>query len=521
VRQRKSIALAGAALVVVLSLSAALGAPKPKHARFPERNIAIVVNGQQLAPRPGPRIVNGRVLVPIVRIFSALAIPIAHDGSALIAEAPNETIRLVRGSRRAYVGRQQIFLDVAPMEIDGTTYVPLDLLVDVLGASASYDSRAQRVLIASTLVRRITPSQNVGAGRVRITGNLTAIDTLSEPPSITVTYRESVRTIALTSGAKIVLADVVARTQQPGELTDLHVGDAVSVTVNADGNVALVEDTYGSRAGTIAAVSGTSIVLDNGHVLTPDKATTITRDGNPASLSDLHVGDTVTQRMNPQTGETRQLIAISPVAGTPAPAASGQTGTQPAVNIVSFTAEPLRPLRLGEKFTFTLHGTPGGRASFDLGSFMTGMPMKEESPGTYVGSLGVPPGMNFAQMSVYGHLTVGGVAATQEAVNQISAATIAPQITDIAPAAGQVVNNNKPSIYATFAAPTDLGVDPHTVTLKVNGKDVTSSVTRTSSFVTYTSGVPLPDGQVNVTVAVADFAGNEASRSWTFTIQTR
>ena len=56
---------------------------------------------------------------------------------------------------------------------------------------------------------------------------------------------------------------------------------------------------------------------------------------------------------------------------------------------------------------------------------------------------------------------------------------------------------------------------------KVNGKDVTSSVTRTSSFVTYTSGVPLPDGQVNVTVAVADFAGNEASRSWTFTIQTR
>jgi hypothetical protein len=129
--------------------------------------------------------------------------------------------------------------------------------------------------------------------------------------------------------------------------------------------------------------------------------------------------------------------------------------------------------------------------------------------------------MNFAQMPVYGHLSAGGVATTQEAVNKISAATIAPQITDIAPAGGQVVNNNKPSIYATFAAPTDLGIDPRTVTLKVNGKDVTSSVTRTSSFVTYTSGVPLPDGQVNVTVAVADFAGNEASRSWTFTIQTR
>lgn len=520
-RQRKSIALAGAALVVVLSLGTAFAAPKAKHTRFPERNIAIIVNGQRLAPHPGPRIVAGRVLVPIVRIFSALAISITHDRNMLVAEAPNETIRLARGSRRAYVGRRRIFLDVRPMEIDGTTYVPLNLLVDALGASASYDSRAAQVVIASTLVRRLTPSQNVGAGRVRISGNLTAIDTLSEPPSLTITYRESVRTIAITSAATIVLEDVVARMQQPGELTDLRVGDAVSVTVNADGSVARVKDTYGSRAGKIAAVSGTSIVLDSGHVLTPDKVTAITLDGKPASLTDLHVGDAVTQRMNPQTGETRELIATSSAPGSPAAEASGQSVPQPAVNIVSFNAEPLRPLHLGEQFTFTLRGTPGGRASFDLGSFMTGVAMKQQSPGLYVGSLRVPAGMNFAQMPVYGHLTVAGVSATQEAVNKISAATIAPQITDIAPAGGQVVNNNKPSIYATFAAPTDLGIDPHTVTLKVNGKDVTSSVTRTSSFVTYTSGVPLPDGQVNVAVTVADFAGNEASRSWTFTVQTR
>jgi hypothetical protein len=515
--QRKSIALASAAIVMALSIGAAFGATAHKHARFPERNIAIVVNGQQLAPHPGPRIVAGRIMVPIVRIFSALAIPVSRHGKVLVAEAPAQTIRLTEGSRRAYVGRLQIFLDVAPMEIDATTYVPLDLLVDVLGANASYDSHARQVVIASTLIRRLTPSQNVGDGKVRITGNLTAIDSVSEPPSLTVTYRDSVRTIAINSGARIVLSDVVARTEQHAELSDLHVGDAVSVTVNSDGTVALVEDLYGSRVGTIAAVSGTSIVLDSGRVATPDHTTTIILDDKPAALSDLHVGDIVTQRMNPQTGETRELIAVSPA--TPAPAASAQTAT--TVNIVSFTAEPLRPLRLGEKFTFALRGTPGGRATFDLGSFITGLAMREESPGVYAGSLTVPAGMNFAQMPVYGHLAVGGIAATQEAVNKISAATIAPQITDIAPSSGQVVNNNKPSIYATFAAPTDLGIDPNSVMLRVNGKDVTSSVTRTSSFVTYTSGAPLPDGQVNVSVAVADFAGNEVSRSWTFTIQTR
>ncbi|MBV8582772.1 MAG: copper amine oxidase N-terminal domain-containing protein [Candidatus Eremiobacteraeota bacterium] len=492
------------------------------HARSsspPERDIAIVVNGQRLAPKPGPRIIAGRILVPIVRILGALAIPVTRSGNVLVAQAPNETIRLTRGSRRAFIDRRQVLLDVAPQEIEGTTYVPLQLLSAAFGASANYDSRARRVQIASTLVRRVTPSQNVGSGKVRISGNLTAVDTLSEPPSLTVTYRDSVRTIAVNSSAKILLEDVVARTRQSGELSDLHVGDAVLVTINADGTVATIEDQFGSRTGAIAALSTTSIVLDNGRVLVPDKTTTITLNGGPATLGDLHVGDAVTQRMNPQTGETRQLIAVREA--TAAPQASSTGGPAARVSISSFGAEPLRPLHLGEKFTFTLKGTPGGRAFYDIGNFLTGMPMRESDPGVYTATFTVAIGMNFAQIPVYGHLTVAATSVTQEAVNKISVATIAPQITDIAPSNGQIVNNNKPSIYATFAAPTDLGIDPHSVSLKINGKDVTASVTRTSSFVTYTSGVPLPDGQVNVSVAVADFAGNEASRSWTFTIQTR
>lgn len=506
------LALAGIAALAIFGTCAA---------RPAERNIAIVVNGQQLAPKPGPRIVAGRVLVPIVRVLGALAIPVRREGNVLVAQAPNETIRLTRGSRRAFVDHRQIDLEVAPMQIDGTTYVPLHLLVAALGASASYDSSRRRVQIASTLVQRVTPSQNVGDGMIRISGNLAAIDVLSEPPSLTVTYRDSVRTIAVNSSAKILLEDVVARTQQPAELTDLHVGDAVSVTINRDGTVATIEDQYGSRTGTVAAVSPTSVVLDNGRVLVPDKTTTIVLNGEPATLADLRVGDGITQRMNPQTGETRELIAVRETPATPQASATGAAVAAVKIAIASFSAEPLRPLHLGEKFTFMLKGTPGGRAAYDVGTLLTGLPMHEEQPGVYTASFTVAVGMNFAQVPVYAHLSVGGVNATQEAVNKISAATIAPQITDIAPSNGQVVNNNKPSIYATFAAPTDLGIDPHSVSLKINGKDVTASVTRTSSFVTYTSGVPLPDGQVNVWVAVADFAGNEASRSWTFTIQTR
>jgi len=38
-------------------------------------------------------------------------------------------------------------------------------------------------------------------------------------------------TVAISSDAKIELQDVVARTSTPGQLIDVHVGDAVSVFV--------------------------------------------------------------------------------------------------------------------------------------------------------------------------------------------------------------------------------------------------------------------------------------------------
>ena len=525
---RRLTSLAAVALLLVAGLSApavpSAAAPPKVPAEPLRRQIAIVVNGQQLDSDPAPRVVNGHVLIPIVRIFSALAITITRDGSELIAQAPNKTIHLTIGSSRARVDNQSLSLETAPVEIGGTTYVPLRLIADALGASVAYNPQSARIDIVSSLVRRENPSQNVGAGKTKVTGTLTALDLLSQPASMTVTYRGSVRTISINSTAKVVVQDVVARSEQNGQLSDLHVGDAVAVTLNKDGSVEVIQDLFGSRTGTVAAVSATAMVLENGRVITPDKTTEITLNGQPAKLGDLKVGDTVTQRMNPESGETRQIIASRNAVttpGAPAPEAQAAPAASP-VAITSFTVTPLRPLKLGEAFDLTLRGTPGGRASFDVGTFIVGQTLREESPGVYHGTLTVSPGMNFTQAAVVGRLSAGGTEAQRvPATNQISVATIAPQITEVAPANGQVVNNSKPSVYATFAAPTDLPINPSSVSLKINGSDVTASATRTSSFVTYTSGVSLGDGPVTVSVSVADLAGNVTARSWTFTIRTR
>ena len=104
------------------------------------------------------------------------------------------------------------------------------------------------------------------------------------------------------------------------------------------------------------------------------------------------------------------------------------------------------------------------------------------------------------------------------APTMLAVSSTPPQIVDIAPLNGQSVNNDRPSIYATFSAPTGVGINPSSATITVNGLDVTPSATRTDQFITYSPNVALGNGPVAVQVRVADQAGNLQTRTWSFTI---
>jgi hypothetical protein len=514
-RARKAIATAVVTLAsVALVGNSVFAAPEQKTDEPAIRAVTIVVNGEELSRDPAPRTVGDHVLVPIVRIYSALGITVAREGKTLIASAPSKRIVLVIGSKRALVDNRTVVMDVAATEIDGATYVPLRFVADSLGAQVSGNKVSQRIEVVSSVVGRAPGlEQHTPGGSTQIVGTVSAVDLNSAPESVTVTRGPGARTIAITSDARIVVQDVVTRTSTPASLKDVHVGDAVSVILRRDGRVDEVVARYASRAGTIAAVSPNAFVLQTGYVVTPDKSTDITLNSQPAAIGDLKVGDNVTVRLNPDTGEKRQIIVARASPTTPGPAGAAQ--------ITDLSIGARGPLRAGDAFTVTLHGTPGGRAAFDIGSYLTGIALPETQPGTYTTKFTVPAGVNFSRTTVYGHLTVGSTEAPRaEAPQLVAATTTPPQIVDIAPPNGQVVNNNKPSIYATYRSPTDVGINPSAVHIEVNGLDVTASSTRTDQFITYSPGAALPDGTVTVKVTIADNAGNPQSRSWTFIVRT-
>jgi hypothetical protein len=515
----------GATLVVgalALALPSLVAAAKPKTAPHkPARlvtPIAIAVNGEELPRDPSPRIVGkggGRLVVPVVRIYSALGIGVTRSGDAITASAPGKRIVLHIGSANATIDGVPTTMEAPATTIDGATYVPLRFVATSLGAQATFNARANRVEVVSSLVGR-NPGieQHAAGGTSQIVGAVSAVDLNSSPRTLTVERGPDVRTVAITSNARIELQDVVARTSTPAALTDVHVGDAVSVIVLRDGRVDSVLVRYASRIGSIAAVSPSQFVLDTGFIVTPDKSTTISLNAEPATFGDLKIGDAVVVRLNPDTNEKRQIIVSRAVPATAQPAGP--------VAIASFTIDAQRALRAGDAFNLELHGTPGGRATFDIGTYVTGLPMAEPRPGLYTAHYTIPPNVNFGQTTVYAHLSAGGVdAARAEAPTLLAVSSTPPQIVDIAPLGGQSVNNDRPSIYATFRAPTGVGINPSSATISVNGLDVTPSATRTGQFITYSPSVALPDGNVSVQVRVADLAGNQQMRTWSFTIHAR
>ena len=460
--------------------------------------IAIIINGVKLPLQPPPMLVHGQLYVPVRRTIEALGLPFAVAGNTVETQVGAKPISLPIGGSGA-------------IEVKYVLYAPLRFFTDVLGAQATYDRHAQTVNIVAQLVGRSASGLILTHTSAQRFGTVTAVDVDSDPPTVTLEFNATIHTVPIGTNAIVEMHDVAANVTVPGELGDVHPGDFARIYMDRAGHVQRVEDEFGSRAGRIAAATATEFVIADGHVIVPDRTTQIVLNGKPAAVSDLRVGDLVTVRYNVETNEIRTVLASRQVA-----AASPQPGMP---QITSMTLNTDRPQRAGDSVTIAMQGTPGGAATFDIGSYVTNQAMAERSRGVYIGTYEIPNGANFSEVPIIGHLRVGTNSAPDvQAAQTLSASSTPPGISDFAPGESAAVNTRSPAIYATFVADA-VPVNPSSIILWVDGRDVTSESLRTPTFIQYMPQYAYHRGPVHVTVRVADLAGNTTTKSWTFVIR--
>ncbi len=96
-----------------------------------------------------------------------------------------------------------------------------------------------------------------------------------------------------------------------------------------------------------------------------------------------------------------------------------------------------------------------------------------------------------------------------------------PVIFDPRPPDGSLLKDGAPEISAQYAdEPDGSGINPATARMTVDGTDVTSMASVTTSGISYTPSANLPEGDHTVEVYVEDRATNPASLSWQFKTDT-
>lgn len=114
--------------------------------------ITVTVNDEAVAFNEAPpRMIGGRVMVPLRGVVERLGGTIQYDAKSKVItgghEANNKQFRLRVGSAEALVNGAQQSLDTSPRVLSGVTYVPLRFVSEAMGANVSWDNTKHTVVI--------------------------------------------------------------------------------------------------------------------------------------------------------------------------------------------------------------------------------------------------------------------------------------------------------------------------------------------------------------------------------------
>lgn len=112
--------------------------------------IRVILEGKQLEFDVAPQIVNGRVLVPMRKIFESFGLTVTWDATLRVARGRNEAMDILFtiGSSNAIINGIEYNLDVPAQIIGGNTMVPLRFLSENMDYNVVWNGDAQLILLS-------------------------------------------------------------------------------------------------------------------------------------------------------------------------------------------------------------------------------------------------------------------------------------------------------------------------------------------------------------------------------------
>ena len=294
-----------------IALAALLALPVSGHAQGAQAQpsiqpppIKVVLNGTPLAFTGTPPMqIKGSTLVPMRGIFEALGATVKFDKASLTVYGQKgaTAIILPLGALTATVNGQPQTLPVSAELINGTTLVPLRFISESLGASVSWNP-----VLSTVTIQTVDPhlaALPVVPGNTTLHGEVTGLYLNTTPTQLTVRVGGENTTVPL-ADSTIILRSVTDKAAIEVPLADIKIGDQITVQRGDNGVATVVTATFGQVKGTIVSIGhlpsgNAALTLDSGRVIELTPDAPIIFDGNTIALSDIKPYEVVVIRTNP------------------------------------------------------------------------------------------------------------------------------------------------------------------------------------------------------------------------------
>ncbi len=234
--------------------------------------------------------------------------------------------------------------------------------------------------------------------------------------------------------------------------------------------------------------------------------------------SNAAVVATLSQGKRRAIGRLNQRLMLASAQPVQPPSAQPASVAAPTpVSIDRFTADQIERYEPGTDLKFTLNGTPHGRASFTIAGVVTNRAMDEVRAGVYEGSYTIRRQDKFSPSSqVTGTLQANGQTARAQLDQRLVNDNEPPNVSNVSPKDNETVPSSASlTVSGNFDDERGTGVDPKSVKIIFDGKDVTAQSAITAQNFSYRPG-NLAIGNHTVDVRARDQAGNASRTSWNF-----